>query len=70
LGIAVRPAARSASAETPAGARPEALSPFTSSEPGIFTSANMSPPIPVICGSQKPSRIAAPMAASTALPPA
>ena len=68
--IRVAPSRRTLSAENPAGARPEALSPITSPPGPVETSANMSPPIPVICGSQMPARTAAAIAASTALPPA
>ena len=67
-GMALSPAPRSAAAERPEGARPEALRPITSS-PSLWISANMSPPMPVIAGSPMPQTRAAAMAASTALPP-
>ena len=63
------PAARSASASSPAGARPEPFSPTSRSSPAGFSSTKESPPRPHVGGSEKPSSTAAAIAASTALPP-
>src|SRR5438876_10295183 len=50
-------------------ARPLPLSPYSRRSLADHTMANMSPPIPVICGSTTLSTAAAVTAASTALPP-
>ncbi len=52
------------------GARPEALSPVSSSFSASQTIANRSPPMPQPVGSIRPSAAFAAIAASTALPPA
>ena len=69
-GIVLCPASRRAAALAASGARPEPLSATTSALGSFWIRANISPPMPVICGSQMPSKTAAAIAASAALPPA
>src|SRR5438445_8522990 len=68
-GIVAWPFASSASRVMRLPARPLPLSPYSRRSLADHTMANMSPPIPVICGSTTLSTAAAVTAASTALPP-
>src|SRR5207253_2217873 len=68
-GIVAWPFASSASRVMRLPARPLPLSPYNRRSLADHTMANMSPPIPVICGSTTLSTAAAVTAASTALPP-
>ena len=68
-GTSTRPAAASASRDMPDPDRPLESSPTSRPSSADHSSANMSPPIPVMCGSTTFSIAAAATAASTAFPP-
>jgi hypothetical protein len=69
-GTCVSPAATKPATSTFDPDRPEASRPINRPSRADQTMANMSPPIPVMCGSVTLSTAAAATAASTALPPA